>query len=615
MKRMDSSIAKIDLTKVPFGRTRSRFMVFEENNLDRDERRPGSGTVWPKVYPVQKEDPNDVDFPLGLYFAFCAQGGASPRRRGLMDIVPIHDGQPLNYTYTATPSCLRLDTDKGSIRIVIDTPATMRIAGDGVGLRLYVKLPFLSMMNGLKLPSGIVEYNVRSVYPGGGVFFFHSIKGEITIDAKFDPLLNGPEYIHAEFLPDENGRFEVGAYSMSPDEWGYIDYKPFDECADGAEKEFKEFLAKFPATGEKWRNLAELSAYALWINYQDKSTSPILPTLQSEMIYTNIIREGQAKAYEQPLFALAMDDVQGVAELIKNNFPHMRAGMLPALMSDSKPYYKAFPPTFGIALSHLLAIGGVKLSKGELDGLYNPLAEHYEWWIKSHSLSKDRVSYNTRDEYGWQGASYGVLPFPLETPDLYTYMILYTQALSKLSALIGDGGESEWTAASERLMDSLLSLWDGERFMCRGASSGIMYRSDSLLTYIPILLAGCGLSDDIKASLIAALGCDDAFLSKRGFRSESKASPYYNAAAAGRGDVDAAMQMLIIGGLSRAGGADEIFENAARAVLAAMDEFGVRDSLTSEGVQPIRRPADEINPIGGAALIYLANLLSCRGKE
>ena len=610
---MDNSIAKIDLTKIPFCRMRSRFMVFEENNLDREERRPGSGKIWPKVYPVQKEDPNDVDFPCGLYFAMCAQGGASPRRRGLMDIVPIHDGQPLGYTYTATPSHLRIDTAKGSIRIVIDTSATMRIIGEGIGLRLFVKLPFLSMMNGLKLPSGVVEYNVRSVYPGGGVFFFHGIKGDVTIDSKFDPLLNGPEYIHAEFLPDENGQFEVGAYSMSPDEWGYIDYKPFDECVDGADKEFKDFLAKFPKVGEKWRNLAELSAYALWINYQNKSTSPILPTLQSEMIYTNIIREGQAKAYEQPLFALAMDDAEEVLKLIKNNFLHMRGGMLPALMSDSKPYYKAFPPTFGIAVQHLLAIGCESLSKENLEGLYQPLVEHYEWWMKSHSLSKDRVSYNTRDEYDWQGASYGVLPFPLETPDLYTYMIIYTQALSKLSGLIGDGRQNEWISASTRLLDSLMTLWDGERFMCRGASSGIKYKSDSLLSCFPILL-GSNLPDYVKANLTAALGDEDAFLSSRGFRSENKKSQYYDSASAGRGAVDAAMQMLIIGGLFQSG-TTELAANAAACVLAAMDEFGARDSLTSEGPQPILRPADEISPIGGAALIYLANLLLLSGKE
>ena len=610
---MGHSIAKMDLTKIPFGRMRSRFMVFEENNLDREERRPGSGNAPRQEYSVQKEDHNDVDFPPGLYFAVCAQGGASPRRRGLMDIAPIYNGQPLSYTYTATPSHIRIDTEKGSIRLMIDTPMTMRIIGEGVGVRLYVKLPFLSMMAGQLLPSGIVEYNVRGVYPGGGIFFFHKLKGEITLDSKFDPLLNGPEYIHVEFLPDADGRFEIAAYSMSPDEWGYIDYKPFDDCALEVDGEFKDFLAKFPEVSTKWQNLKELSAYAIWIHYQGKSTMPILPTLKSEMIYSGLMREGQARAYEQPLFAMAFADVKEALRLITNNFAHMSNGMMPATMSDTKPYYTAFPPVFGVAVLHLLSIGGESLPADELNGLYKPLVEHYEWWIRSHSLSKDRISYNTVGEYGWRGASYGVLPFPLEAPDLYTYMILYTRALSLLSSHIGDGRSEEWSSVSARFLDTLLTLWDGERFNCKGASSGLAYKSESLLTYLPILLGG-SLPDDIRSALIDALSDEEAFLSARGFRSESKKSPYYDKMAEGRGAVDAALQILIISGLINANATQNAIEAAER-LLTAMDEFGARDSMNSDGPLPIRRPADDINAIGGAASIYLANLLYANGKE
>jgi hypothetical protein len=609
---MVNSIAGLDLTKIPFGRTRSRFMVFEEDNSDRDERRPRPGKVMRQEYPVQREDPNDVDFDRGLYFAVCAQGGAAPRRRGLVDIVPIYKGEPLPYTYTATPSHLRLDTEKGSVRVVIDTEKTMRIDGKGVGVRLYVKLPFMSMMSAQRLPSGVVDYNLRSVYAGGGVFFFKDLKGEITLDSKFDPALNGPEYIKAEFIPDENGVFEVAAYSMSPDEWGYIEYQDIDACIGGAEREFADFLAKLSDVGARWQGLKELSAYAMWISRQAKSSTPILPTLKSDMIYADMMREGQARAYEQPLYSMAFADADEAARLLGNNLVHMQNGMLPAEISDSMPNFRAFPPTFGVAALRLLEIAEGKLQKSSTEALYGPLAEHYDWWIRSHSLAKDRLSYNTRDEYGFAASSYSVLPFPLETPDLYAYMILYAEALSKLSELAGDGKKDEWAAASVRLLDTLLTLWDGERFVCRGAISGRRYASDSLLAYLPVML-GRRLPPEILGALVEQLGGGETFLSEYGFRSESRKSGAFGAAAPGRGAVDAALQMLVTGGLFDAG-ATELAAHAAARLLAAMEEFGARDSIASEGAQPVRRPADEINPIGGAAMIYLANKLNICGK-
>ena len=604
---MANSLSSLDLTTIPFGRTRSRFMVFEENNKDREKRRNRPKESIPKVYPVQTGDPEDVDFDPGLYFAVCAQGGNAPRRRGLVDIVPILDGEPLPYTYKATPSLLQLDTPKGSVRVVMDTEKTMRIAGNGIGIKLHFDLPFLSMMTAQRLPSGIVDFNLRGVNPGGGAFFFHKIKGEILLDSKFDPLLNGAAYAHTEFLPDENGEFEIAAYSMSPDEWGYIDYRPIDECIVETQKSFNSFLDLFLNVDAKWQNLKELSAYAIWINYQAKSSLPVMPTLKSDMIYSSVMSEGQAVAFEQPLFSMAIEDLHSAKELIANNFPHMQNGILPTAMSDSKPYFKAFPPTFGIAVLQLLENGEDKLTKNEINALYQPLAEHYEWWIKSHSLENNRISYNARGEYGYQGASYGMLPFPLETPDLYTYMILYAEALSKLSASAGDDKASQWALASKELLGSLLALWDGRGFVCRDAISGAIYQSDSLLTCLPVYL-GKRLPADINAALVDILSNEETFLSDRGFRSESKMSAFYDGTVAGRGAIDGAMQMLIIAGLFKSG-ANEFAADAATRFLTAAEQFGARSSITAEGVQPVRRPADEINAISGAALIYLANLL------
>jgi hypothetical protein len=585
---MSHSISALDLTKLPFGKTKSSFMVFEENNSDGETFKPG------------------------LYFASSAQSAAI-RRKGLVDVVPIFNGEPLPYTYCATPSVLRLDTDCGSIRIIMDELGTMRISGQGVGVRLYTDIPFMSMMLATQLPNGIVDLNLVGIIPGGGRFLFVPIEGRVTLNSVYNVVNMGPEDAKVELLPSEKGYFETAVYTSNPEEWGYVDYQSMDACIAQTDKSFREYLALYPEVDGKWSKLRELSAYAVWLHYQEKSAMAILPTMKADMIYRSRITECEAKAFEQPLHALALRGAKAALDLIANAFPHMEKGMLPTAVSNSRIYYQAFLPVHGAAVLHLLELGVSGIPKKELRTLYSSMAEHYDWWVKSHSLSQDHFSYNQRDEYGFSGASYGALTFPLETPELYAFMILYTEALSKLSALLDDGKKAGWADTSKRLVTTLMSLWDGERFLCRAAYGGQRYASDSLLAYLPVIL-GKRLPAKVLEQLTAALGDEAGFLSGCGFRSENKRSPYYDPASSGRGAVDAALQLLVIGGLFDAG-TTGLAREAANRFLHHAEANGARDVMMSEGVEPPRRPADEMNAMASLAVLAIGGRLHVCGKE
>jgi hypothetical protein len=556
---------------------------------------------------VFEEDGRDgEDFAPGLYFASTAEGTAV-RRRGLVDIVPIFDGEPLPYTYSATPSLLKIDTDKGSVRLVFDTANTLRIAGKGVGVRLYVKIPFLSMMGAQLLPSGVVDFNLRSIQPGGGVFFFKQLKGKITLDAKFDPLLNGPEYIQAELLPDESGEFETAGYSMSPDEWGYIAYKPIDDVVAETDADFSAFISKLPDVGESRRELARVCGYTLWIHLKEKTSMPEYNHLIAGAVYTNRLLNGSAVSFEQPLYAMTLADAADAVSLIGNAFNYMRGGMLPTNASNADVFYQAFPPVHGVALGAVGESGLESVGADVLRKLYDDMAEHYTWWVNTHSRKPGHFSYNERSEYAFKGSSYGTLPFPLEAPDLYAYLIRYAEALGTLAGAVGNGEEGKWSKVSQELTRSLLELWDGERFVCKDALSGQTHETGSVFAYIPVIL-GKRLPADVLAKLVAGLACEDTFLGAYGLRSESKKSPYYSPEAAGRGAVDAALQMLLTGGLFDAGALDEAAAAAER-FLSAARQFGARDMFAPEGGQPIRRPGDDYNALGSAAVLYLAHKL------
>ena len=231
---MSKQTSKLDLSKIPFGRAHSDILIFEENNCDGESFKPG------------------------LFFAMLIQGG-EPRRQGLVDLQPIYDGQPLQYKYEADAGKLRITTDRGNVTVVIDTPRTVRIRGEGIGIRLYTKIPFMTMEHATMLPGGLADLNLMSIDNNGGRFLFKALRGEITLDSFFNVAKNGPEDAKIEFRPDKDGVFEVAGYTMNPDEWGYIDYLPIEEAAAGARADFEEFLRVYGNVENRWRQLRELS--------------------------------------------------------------------------------------------------------------------------------------------------------------------------------------------------------------------------------------------------------------------------------------------------------------------------------------------------------------------
>lgn len=580
---MPNSVAELDLTRVPFGRAGSPVMVFRENNCDGEKIQPG------------------------LYFTMLVQGG-SARRKGLVDIVPWLDGGPVDFTYTAVPGKLQIVTLKGKIDVVIDTPKTVRIRGNGVGVRLYTKIPFMTMENATMLPGELADLNLMSINNDGGRFFFKAIRGKIILNSYFNVRNNGPEDAEIQFIPDETGNFEIAGYIMNPDEWGYIEYKPIETAEEDTLKEYMEFSDCYPEVQSKWEKLRQRAVYGIWLNKESPNDCEIIPTMRGELIYSDCISRGWAYTYEQPLHAMAMKNTDRAAKLISDMLLHMKNGMLPVKISTFKTHYQAYPPTTGAAMVKILERSGGAISKESVEIIYTAMQENYKWWKTSHCRDIYRFSYNHRDELELEDAAYNAFEFPLETPELYTLMILYIEALAKLSDIYDDGQAEMWRREQRAVTDELLKLWDGESFRCRAAVSGREFKTRSLLAYMPVIL-GDRIPSEIVKKLAAVLGDENEFLSERGLRSESRSSEYYEPDIPGRGAVAAWLQQLIITGLFECGEA-ETAKKAAERYLAYVEENEPRDVFSAEGVQPERRPGAFVNAAAGAAVMEIAAYLN-----
>ena len=579
---MPETKSVIDLTRIPFGGPHCGVLVYEENNCDGTDIKPG------------------------LYLGARIQGGEHRREGGIVDIVPIVNGEPVAYTYEATPTALKLTAAEGGVTLIVDTDSTARLFGRGVGIKLYAKFPFYSMMNAAILPGDLLDLSLSGTQMNGGRYLMKPLKGRPVCHSVFNPSTNGPDDARVELLPDENGELDFEIYTMNPDEWGYVDAVPTEDAVCAAEKRFAEYRAKYPEFPEPYACLRDPAVYAVWIHRENPNRIDFYPVMTEEVIYTGRLSRGWAYAYEQPLHAMAFADTDEEFRLIRAMFMSMSNGMLPGTLSTTKVYYQAGPPTQGAAVLDLLRKTGGKLDAEKAAELYGLMKQNYGWWKASHSFGEHRFSYNHRDELCLPGASYDALEFPLETPDLYALMILYAEALGKLAALAGEDGAC-WDGEAKGLLETLKGLWNGESFDCRSVRSGQRTATDSLLARVPVILGG-RLDKEILDALCADLGSETRFLAKAGFATESMTGAMYAPAVEGRGASVMWLNGLVIGGLFDAG-CTELAKKAAERVLDFAKTGGAA-SVVSTGAEPyVFRPGGAVNAVTGSALICLAGRL------
>jgi hypothetical protein len=602
---MVGSIA-LDLKRVPFSRKNASFLFFEEDNSgggmsDRERFRHDDA---PLLY--SGEDEGETGYPPGLYVT-ASSHGSTIRRKGLLRLIPTRGGEPVEYTYRASPEKLTVESGDGVIELIIDGDGAIRIRGRGLGLRFFTKMEF--MEGAATLPDGTVCLEIVGIYFVGGNFYFRALDGEMTLDAAYNVQTSRTDTATVDLIPSESGTFETAIFAMNPSEAEITAYKPFDECAEEASSDFAAFRRRYSAGDTE---LAALCEYLVWISCQDMDRISVAPNLKADMIFSGRIRDVLAKMFHQPLHALAVNDPQAALDILCGVFAHISDGMLPTEASRNRILYGALPPAYGLAaLDMLKKPGAAALPKSQLKSLYDGMAAHYDWWKAARSFGEDSFSYNMPRECGFDDATYAFCDFPLETPDLYAWFILYAEALAELAAAAGIGGADGWTARAKTLTDALASkLWDGESFVCRGALSGRVFKSHSALTYLPIIL-GKRLPREITEKLAADLGDGAKYYSERGFLSESRESKYFSVGVSGRGAVDLPLQIIFIRGLYAAG-YSELAAKAVKAVVSAMETFGVRDVIAADGAQPLRVPGD--NGDSAAASAALA-ILGNRGRE
>ena len=215
------------------------------------------------------------------------------------------------------------------------------------------------------------------------------------------------------------------------------------------------------------------------------------------------------------------------------------------------------PPYQGFALLWLMKNRDFSVYTIEqIEALYHPICRQMEWWL-DHRVLPGRVLpfYGNPDESGWDDATVYRESCQMITPDVVTYLILQTEALSRMASMLSlKGDEAKWSQKSKQFLDEMLSkMWNGDRFVALFPDMEKPFVTDSLCAYQPLLL-GRRLPQKIIDKMAADLSVENDFLTAYGVASERISSPYVDILTGWTdGPINAPMQLQMVVGLAEAG--------------------------------------------------------------
>jgi len=525
---MSVSADRLDLKKIPFARSYNRFMVVE-------------------AFPEEGDDPA---FPK-LYLSI-SQNFITPTRWNLVRFAPTFGGEEIPFTYIATPSVLRLVTDKGEVRVDMDANDIIRLESED-GLGLLFSMTFEMHEKCLDRGDGTIDMGINVT----GEFLFEATTGRQTLNAVWNYRWMKPLEPSITWEPEGKN---VAGYVLFNEQIVIrpaLPLRPLDELIAANKKSFEDWAAKYPKLPEKYAEVRNYAVYNIWSSYMAPKGMLMHPTVY--MMRSGLLT--RAMTWQQSYQAMAAwRNPELCLSLLYSMFTLQdEYGMLPDGASDKEVIYTATKPPFqGFALSWILSHQDIECIDRELiEKLYGPFVKWVRWWLTFRDLDQDGlVGYAHGDESGFDDSSIFAGGVPVETPDAAAFIILCLEALGKLAGRLGLTEESaDWQKQSDEMLKKMLdTMWNGEKFICLREKTHEVVDQESISVYQPIIL-GRRLPQEVIDKLTAAIMDPERFFTPHGIASESRKSPYYDGGMGGfvLGMPIAPVQLMITLGLYTAG--------------------------------------------------------------
>lgn len=458
-------------------------------------------------------------------------------------------------TVVATPALLTWRHGAGRIELGYDGPDTVRLRGQGLGLRVAAAATTLTPFSGTYLYLDPVDgSHVFTSYETGRRYRVTVLAGDLDRSAGTEALGAADRFLD---LPADRP-WEIAVEEYRTARRPYRARATFDQLHRKVAAEFAAFVnAVAPWRGPQ-TPAAELAAYVLW-------SATVAPTGFVTRPAVLMSKHWMDKVWSWDHCFNAIALAQGEPGLAWHQFQlpfdHQDpAGALPDSVTHSEVLHNFVkPPIHGWALRQLRQRLGAPVDREQLLETYERLSRWTGFWLENRRVpGHDLPHYQHGNDSGWDNATTFDGDRVIETADLAAFLITQLRYLAELADELGRSEGERWAETADRVQAAMLAqLWNGDRFEARDAATGKRRASSSLLDLMPIVLGA-----DLPAPIAAALARGvERHLTAHGLATEPVDSPHYAADGYWRGPIWAPSTVLIEDGLRRAGHtalADEI---------------------------------------------------------
>jgi len=161
--------------------------------------------------------------------------------------------------------------------------------------------------------------------------------------------------------------------------------------------------------------------------------------------------------------------------------------------------------------------------------IYPALARMTHFWLRERDEDHDGIPhYLDGCDSGWDNATVFDRGFPIEMPDLATWLILQQEWLARTARQLGLEAEAlAWDEGAKTMLAKMLDhFWTGHRFVARMSSTHEEVASESLLLKIPLLL-GHRLPQSARQWCLEGLLAGGRYRAPFGVLTEPRESPLF----------------------------------------------------------------------------------------
>ena len=484
----------------------------------------------------------------------------------------------------ATPSLLSWTGGEGRIDLAYESPDTVRLRGDGLGLHIGAATTALTPFSG--------TYFYREPGTGAHVFTSYETGRRYRVSVLSGALAeaSGTQTLGSAVRGVTIGAEAGAAWEVAVEEYEtarrpYASSAPFCQVVDAAHGAFSSFVDAVAPWRSSRTPAAELAAYVLWsatVRPQGFVTRPAVLMSKHWM--------DKVWSWDHCFNALALaSGSPGLAlDQFSLPFDHQdETGALPDSVAHSEILYNFVkPPIHGWALRHLRRRLPDPLGEAELTETYDRLARWTDFWLTMRRAPGATLPhYQHGNDSGWDNATTFDPERVIVSADLAAFLVLQLRELAGLAHELELPADArKWTRVADATQAALLEeLWTGDRFVARSAHGGATWTSSSLLDLMPVVL-GEHLPQSIGDALADRI---ESHLTAYGLATELPTSPHYLDDGYWRGPIWAPSTVLIEDGLRRAGH-DRLADEISTRFRALCETSGFAenfDALTGVGLR------------------------------